>query len=310
MKFCVVGFGDHAEKKILPALKNINASVLGIVSSKNQKLLPFNCFNSIDDALKKLDRDCVFILCSPPHAHFEQSEKIINAGFNLFIEKPIALSIDEITSLIKLSEKKKIFFVENFMHTYCSFYENFIDFYEKKNELINIIDIRFMIPSLVTNSFRNLDNLKYSINIYDVGCYIVSLLNDLSENVEINISKISNRNMILKEKIFARSMINELTVNIKFGFGEQYQNSVNVKLRDGSSYIFEPFFYGRKGNRKVHINTVKRSVIKNYFENDCFQNIFKKDKSYWLDTQNSRNDKMIKNISLLENLSKQYNDIN
>ena len=193
LQFCIVGYGDHAKRKILPGLKNIDAEFIGIVTSKEEKDSTTTYFNNLDDALINLDNDCVFIICSPPHIHFKQSKKIINAGFDLFIEKPITLNTIDIIELINLSKKNKIFFVENFMHKYSLFYKNFIDFCEQKKGLITSIEIKFLIPTLNIKTFRNSNNINYSVNIYDIGCYITSLLNDLSERAVINILEISLR---------------------------------------------------------------------------------------------------------------------
>ena len=49
--FCIVGYGKHAEKKIIPALVEGNKVVCGIVTSKNGCPSKFQMFNNIKEAV-------------------------------------------------------------------------------------------------------------------------------------------------------------------------------------------------------------------------------------------------------------------
>ena len=113
-KFCIVGYGNHAQNKILPILKEMNINSISVVSNKKNIEKNVNTYASLDQALSDLNSDTYFIICSPPHLHFSQAYSIIENGFNVFIEKPIFLSLIELKKIIQLCEKKKVFFVENF----------------------------------------------------------------------------------------------------------------------------------------------------------------------------------------------------
>ena len=52
---CIIGFGNHAKSKILPALENVGIKIGGIVSSKDQLMLPgVEIFTNVADAIKFL----------------------------------------------------------------------------------------------------------------------------------------------------------------------------------------------------------------------------------------------------------------
>jgi predicted dehydrogenase len=307
-KFCIVGYGNHSKNKILPAIKKINGKIEGVVSKKNIIDNELNFFISLDDALLNVHNETIFILCSPPDVHLEQAIKIIGQGHNLFIEKPITTTYQDLSKIIEAANNKKIFFVENFMHEYSSFYNNFLNFWHNEKDSINKININFIIPKLPSNTFRE-NNNTYPVNLFDIGCYIVSLINNLSNKTILKLKKISNKGITSKELYTIVGKVNNSDVEILFGIDSYYDNHVKMTNHEGIEYKYTPFFYGRKGSRLVQ--KIKGDIIDNYetYEEDCFTILFQKDHNYWRDTQNDRNILMLKNLSLLENLNKQYNDI-
>ena len=42
--FCIVGYGNHAQSKIIPAIKKVNGKIVGIVSSKPSKNNKYKLF--------------------------------------------------------------------------------------------------------------------------------------------------------------------------------------------------------------------------------------------------------------------------
>ncbi len=307
LNFCIVGCGNHAQKRIIPALKNINAKKINAVSSQSIKLPIHKQFSKLNEALIAVEKETVFIICSPPHLHFSQAKKIINSGYHLFIEKPITTKLNHLKKIISLSNSNNAFFVENLMHKYSNFYDTFINFWKKNKGNIKKIKISFIIPSIPEKSFRTKSN-EFPVNIYDIGCYIVSLINDLEAAPKIRIENIINKKDIDKEIIEARSEVNSVEVKTTFGFGNVYNNSVIIEKTDGEEFKFEPFFYGLDGERKIICSTKKNHKSKKFYDDNCFEIMFSKENNYWFESQNIRNNEMIKNLTLLENLHKQYND--
>jgi len=50
--FCIVGFGNHAKTKLLPALQNSNKNILGIVSSKENLSTKITVFKNLQEAIE------------------------------------------------------------------------------------------------------------------------------------------------------------------------------------------------------------------------------------------------------------------
>ncbi|MBR1544621.1 MAG: Gfo/Idh/MocA family oxidoreductase, partial [Alphaproteobacteria bacterium] len=62
-------------------------------------------YTNIDDMLKFENLDCVSI-CTPNGFHYENAKKVLKAGLNVIVEKPLTLCLKEGKKLISLAKKK------------------------------------------------------------------------------------------------------------------------------------------------------------------------------------------------------------
>ena len=308
-KYCIVGNGEHVKKKIIPAIINIGGKIEGIVSRNSKPNKVVKIFNSLDVALSSLGKDTIFIVCTPPDFHFSQSMMIKKKNFNLFIEKPITTNSNDLKKLIDQSQKNNLFFVEGFMYKYSQFYTDFLKFWSINKTLVSELSIHFTIPILPHNTFRSKIN-NYPTNLYDIGCYVTNLISDTYGATDLSISKIDKKNKNEYEIFFITSKIGITKIKIKFGIGKKYENFIKIKMVDRYEHKFYPFFFGREGDRTIQ-KSFNGEKIENvtFYTSDCFEKMFNQSDAYWLASQNERNTSMIENLNMLENLSKQYNDI-
>ena len=304
--FCIVGYGNHAETKIIPSLKKLKNVDICIVSRRLIEKNEHKIYKSVSSAIKNVVKGTTFIVCSPPDVHFIQSKKILKNGFDVFIEKPVTVKLNHLHNLIKINGKNENFFAENFMYKYSNLYNYFINHWKKDKLNIINLSINFIIQKLPNNTFRQKKN-NYSTNLYDIGCYPISLVNELDDKAKFSLIKINNIKKINHEVFYINSNIENVKVKIKFGVSNKYENKITITNKNKSKVIFNPFFYGRKGTRQVSNIIGKVKKIKVINDRDCFEVIFSKTKKYWINTQKKRNTSMIKNLSILENLSKKYN---
>ena len=72
--------------------------------------------NSLSDFLKtKYD---VVLLITPPSTHYKLAKKILNAGNNIFIEKPSTLSTKNLEKIIKLAKNKNRLLMSGYIYCY------------------------------------------------------------------------------------------------------------------------------------------------------------------------------------------------
>lgn len=303
-KYCVVGIGKHSLSKIIPSILQNQQRIVGIVTSKkNFKYENVTIFYELKSAIEKLPINTVFVICSPPHAHFHQALEIITSKRDVFIEKPACLKKKELKELVKVIElNRDIIFVEILIHFNTKIYVEFKNFWNKNKLQISKIETLFTIPEFPENTFRNDEKIESSI-LFDMGCYPISLMVDLDLPVEkLNIVEVRKGNNIINYiKIIGN--LKNIEVSIEIGNQLDYKNFVKINHVDGSNLIFTPFYFGRSGSKQI-INSKKDKPKIQINDINAFENIFKIKKKKWLETQNIRLSKLIKVTSCLEKFSK------
>jgi hypothetical protein len=267
-KICIVGYGPHVEKTIIPSL-SLKKKDIKIISSK-PTIKNFDIFPNIKTALKKINKNYIIFNATPPNLHFETSKLILNMGFNLIIEKPICLNNIQLSKLKILSEKQGLFIFENMMYFYSKQFSIFKKYILNKKK-IESIKINFCIPNFNKDSFRSNTDLNSSL-LYDVGCYPFSLISYLG--FEMKDFHITYK---FKNKILNYLNINFISKKIKFfvkiGFFYNYKNFVEISYTDKTKVRFNYFFYGKKMKKKNEI-TLPNLKKKIFIVNDY--NVFKK----------------------------------
>lgn len=75
------------------------AAISGLSSEK--------CFSSLEEALKKVEADSVFVI-TPPPLHIQQCLQAIEAGKHVLVEKPFTLSLKEAKDIVTKAEEKNL----------------------------------------------------------------------------------------------------------------------------------------------------------------------------------------------------------
>ena len=74
--FCIVGYGRHAKTKLIPSILINKKNKIEVVSSKMLHLSKIKVHKNLNKALKEVKPSTIFIIATPPEAHFVQTEKI------------------------------------------------------------------------------------------------------------------------------------------------------------------------------------------------------------------------------------------
>ncbi len=301
--FCLVGLGRHAQSHLLPALNENEQKLVGLVSSHLFKAnnSAENLFKSIEQAVNSVPKNTCFLIASAPQEHYQAICQVVEAGFDILVEKPAFVNHEEALDVIAKIRKHRIIFCEAFMFKHTTLYNEVLRYWDEKRAEASEIRIKFLLPDLPRGTFRDDISLENSI-LFDVGCYAITVLADLSISLEhIQLDEVLMRENRLRY-VRANSQINH-KVLIEFGFGYQYMNTLEFVLLDGSAMKFEPIFFGRQGERKIH-QTDKLGKIKftKVLEKNAFANMFSTRLSYWKNSQEERLDKIEKCISCLETL--------
>lgn len=302
--YCVVGYGKHAELKILPVLMNFKKVKLSIVSKKKINLNGVTQFKNLDQALQSSSDSTIFVLVTPPETHYCQIKKILKFGRDLYVEKPIFVASSEARDIYNIVKNNKIIIVEMLMYKHTKLYDLCKKYFYKKNKLVNKININFTLPSLPKKTFRDEKSIKSSI-FYDIGCYIFYFLNDLS----ISIKNLKIEKIVIKENrlklISLRGFHEKLQIHAQFGVNNEYKNNVTFENYNKMSVGFENIFYGRQAKKNVNFrNSFKKKLI-TFDDINGFEELFKVPHVHWKKFQNVRFEKLIVVNKAMENLSSQ-----
>jgi predicted dehydrogenase len=121
----VLSTAKIGREQLLPAIVEAQNGVLSAIASRDmskaralaERFGAPHAFGSYEDLLASKDVDGVYIPL-PTSQHVEWTAKAIEAGKHVLVEKPLALDANNIPSLIKLRDAKKVLVCEAFMVIY------------------------------------------------------------------------------------------------------------------------------------------------------------------------------------------------
>jgi polar amino acid transport system substrate-binding protein len=106
-----IGAGSFAQSYLIPNVKSFGASLDGVVTSRGitsknvGSKFGFNfCSSEVNDVLKHEKINTVFI-ATPHSSHAELVIKSLAANKNVFVEKPLAVNMEELNSVIEIKKK-------------------------------------------------------------------------------------------------------------------------------------------------------------------------------------------------------------
>ena len=271
--FCIVGSGNHAITKVIPALIAGNKDIKGIVSSKKNIPSEFKKFNNIKDSLINLPKDTVFVIASPPDMHFKQAREIIKYGRDVIIEKPSFIYVKEVEEICSLVNSSKNIILEGFMHRYTKLYIEFMRYWIEEKNAIIALKSSFYVPEIPKGSFRDNKDIIFSC-LYDMGCYGLSLLNDIGLDLkEIKINEINTYESRISS-IQLKGIIDNISIEIKFGNNKNYENFVEVITKNNEIKRFFPFFYGRNAIKFIKHSKNNHKQVEQFDDCNAFQLMF------------------------------------
>lgn len=142
-----IGAGSFAQSYLIPSVKSWGASLDGVVTSKgitSKNVLDkfkFNyCSSDPDDILRKEDINTVFI-ATPHNLHADLVIKALKANKNVFVEKPLAISEEQLKSVIETKSETNKPLMVGFNRRFAKISETIKSEFNNINEPL-VINIR------------------------------------------------------------------------------------------------------------------------------------------------------------------------
>ena len=170
----LIGAGWIATKAIAPAMHaQPNAILQGVASSdpkRAQLLNPVTIHNSYEALINDPLVDAVYISL-PNHLHCEWSVKALKAGKHVLCEKPFALNLSEVETMVQAARENNRLLVEAVSCMWHPRMIRLIDYVKAGNigELVSI-DSSFTFPASIEGNYR-LSPAMGGGALFDVGIY-------------------------------------------------------------------------------------------------------------------------------------------
>jgi dTDP-3,4-didehydro-2,6-dideoxy-alpha-D-glucose 3-reductase len=249
IKVAVWGLGNHAQNRILPALSMIDEVKLIGVCSRNSKVVEkssetWNClgWSNPDNMLSSSNVDVIYI-ATPISMHFTMAQKAMEAGKDVWCEKPLTCSYTDTQSLISLAEKKNRVLTESFMFLYHPQFQRVKKFIDESSGIYSVI-CRFGIPNLDNPGFRNNPEMCGGA-LWDVATYTTSALINLfpDQRIKVVFSEILTKKgfQVDTEGRALLRFSEGTTAYLEWGTGVSYKNEIDLWAKDGSFFTDKIF---------------------------------------------------------------------
>jgi predicted dehydrogenase len=313
LNVAVWGLGNHAQNRILPALSAMDEIKLNGVCSRNSKVVEacaeqWSCYgwNDPEQMLNSTEVDVVYI-ATPIGVHFSLAKQAIEAGKNVWCEKPLTCSYIDTQALVSLAEKKDKVLTESFMYLYHPQFQRVKKFVDDSKGVHSVI-CRFGIPTLDKPGFRNSSELCGGA-LWDVATYTVSALLPLfpDQQVKVIFSEVLTKKgmQVDSEGRAVLRFSQGATAYLEWGVGVAYKNEIDLWAKDSSFFTDKIFSKPKEYQPQYKIRDLNGNErVENGEQSEQFMDMF----SNFLKIMNNKEKAAIERKSILQR-AKLMNDI-
>jgi predicted dehydrogenase len=302
--FCVVGMGAHARSKLLPAIEANGQALAAVVSGKSAADLPAcPTFPTLEAALRCLPHSVAVLVATPPQTHAELAACAVANGFDVILEKPAFVTLQEAASVRAASEGRDALVIEALMHEHTTVYPQFVA--QHRGKRLGQLSVSFTIPEAPPNTFRDGRDIGAS-SLYDIGCYAVALVLDLGlDPDDLHIEDVRFPGDPRRELLHIGGASPQAQISLSLGVASAYKNSVSCSLASGERIDISPFFYGRSGEREVRRLATDGVSECRVIEANAFERMLATTRGEWRRTAEARWTKMLLGTQTLERLGQE-----
>ncbi|MBS1621867.1 MAG: bi-domain-containing oxidoreductase [Bacteroidetes bacterium] len=195
-----IGAGNFAQSYLIPNVKSFGVNLNTVVTSKgiNAKSVAtkfgFNTYTTaIGDLLMNRDVDTVFI-ATPHTLHTPQAIEAMKADKNVFVEKPLATTLDQLTGIIEAKKSYNKPLMVGFNRRFATVSQYIKNEFSNSGEPI-VMNIRVNAGFIPKEHWMQIEDLGAGRIIGEM-CHFVDLMQFLSESdpIEVYATSIASAN--------------------------------------------------------------------------------------------------------------------
>ena len=250
MNLLIIGYSNIVRRRVIPAvLQTPSITTIDVASrsSASNVTLPDNCkgniFTNYDEALSKSTADLVYISTFNSE-HAEWTEKALQKGFHVIVDKPSFTCFEKAKRLVALAEQSNLCLAESTVYTYHPQIQAVKDIFSKANTSPSKITVTLSFPPLNPDDFRYKKAMGGGA-LLDTGPYLVSagrlFFNAEPEKIICHIDSYGGRESIDTSYSVLASYPDGKSMTGHFGFNTEYRNHINL-LGPGVSISIDRIF--------------------------------------------------------------------
>lgn len=201
-----------------------------------------NFFRSVEEFLEYRPKVDLVIVSTPTNTHFEISSSLLEENYNVLVEKPICLTVEETKELEKKARRKKCILYQSTLERY----NPVVTFFKNNLDLANVSKIEsFRIGPRPKRSY--VEDVAFDLGIHEVDLYLYLNYAKVPWQINVGYKDLQQREIIVtlnsgEEIIF--DLLNKWIKGPKF----EYDLSTGTSNNPMVQMIYEILFKGTRVN--------------------------------------------------------------
>lgn len=249
LRWGIIGPGRIAPRLVRALSKSGRGELVAVASRAMERAQTFaerfgvpQAFGSYDALLDAPDIDVVYVAL-PNHLHAHWTVRALEANKHVLCEKPLALSVDEVDSIIAASERSGRVAMEGFMYLHHPQIVQAVEL-AQSGELghLELVNGTFSFFLTYPDDPR-IDPAKGGGSLWDVGCYPVSLARRIAREEPESINAFARFDEHGVDRTFIGQLRfpNGLLAQFDCGFAAPDRERVEIVGRDATLVLEAPF---------------------------------------------------------------------
>ena len=274
----IVGFGNHVNKNILPALNkikdiSIEAVYVRDVNKYSQAALSHLLKLKNITLLPSTEANWVYV-STPIASHYEYVKQALQSGKHVICEKPLTDSFEKTQELFDVADELKCHLHEVCMYTHHKQYHYLKELVGSLGDKIKVVHAKFSIPHLEKTDIRYQKELGGGA-LLDVGYYPLSIMVNLF-GAPNHVRSVTKSEIGFTVDLTGSAILeyDNFHCLAEWGIGLNYANELTINSIDCDYYFNRIFSKPPSFNSTVVISRGFENESKELGEDDHFKNLF------------------------------------
>jgi len=193
-----LGYSNLLKTRILPIIDSLNIQSVSIAKFRKQKWddelkkynYPISYYDNYEEALNLFSGNVVYVSIVNSQ-HYKYALLSLERGFNVIIDKPATLQLDEAIHLTNIARQKNLLLSEATVYLMHPQFELINEIYTRNNDAPKLITAHFSMPPFRDDNFRYRKELGGGA-IFDTAPYAVSLGRHFFKELPIHVQCVIN----------------------------------------------------------------------------------------------------------------------